>query len=142
MFCRYCGKKKRLNDYRCGCRATQIISKTDRYCETCGEIIPARSFKVKNSNGTFGFSHTKLCEHCPPKEQCNLSGWANSLCRFYPERIITLKECDCDEKKLNHHPDYNKPFEIMKICRFCHKAEHKNMRHRRNTPPVPASQWR
>lgn len=46
-------------------------------------------------------------------------------------KLTILYECSCDipaEKKLKHHPDYNKLNEVMLLCRRCHSAEHKRLR--------------
>jgi len=105
-------------------------------CPKCGSPIPERTFQRKTKAGKIVtvHTHTSLCEHCPPPEIFNLTDWANRLCSRYPERIVVLSECSCDAKKINHHPSYKKPFEIMKICRVCHKAEHRRLRELANSP--------
>lgn len=48
------------------------------------------------------------------------------LNKKYPEKIIVLCECEHNSKKQNHHPDYNNPFEIEKLCKHCHYLRHKD----------------
>ena len=39
--------------------------------------------------------------------------------------IIIFYECPCNEnKKISHHPNYDKPFWVVKLCNLCHKREH------------------
>jgi hypothetical protein len=38
--------------------------------------------------------------------------------------LVILSECPHDGKKHRHHPDYDKPSEVMLLCRKCHSAEH------------------
>jgi hypothetical protein len=47
-----------------------------------------------------------------------------NLCQY-----ISTKPCIvCGEKKVDrHHPDINKPLEVVFLCRLHHKQEHKNM---------------
>lgn len=48
-----------------------------------------------------------------------------------PHNIIILRECACPvpvEDKIKHHPDYNKPYEVERLCPACHRAEHKRLR--------------
>lgn len=45
----------------------------------------------------------------------------------HPEKLIILRECECDKPKIKHHPDYNKPFEIELLCKSCHWKEHKRL---------------
>ncbi|KKL87003.1 hypothetical protein LCGC14_1939050 [marine sediment metagenome] len=36
------------------------------------------------------------------------------------------KPCPCGETKVEgHHPDYNKPLEVIWLCKECHIHEHK-----------------
>lgn len=54
---------------------------------------------------------------------------AYALCRNYPYKIIIISECFCkDTKKVKHHPDYNKPFEVTLLCVKCHGSKHWNLR--------------
>lgn len=46
-----------------------------------------------------------------------------------PNKLIILSECPCAyPKKHNHHFDYSRPLEVMKLCPTCHIAEHKRLR--------------
>jgi hypothetical protein len=46
-----------------------------------------------------------------------------------PALITVLTECPCNyPMKHKHHPDYNKPFEVIRLCPSCHAAEHKRLR--------------
>jgi hypothetical protein len=38
--------------------------------------------------------------------------------------LVILSECPHDGKKHRHHPNYDKPNEVMLLCRKCHSAEH------------------
>lgn len=48
------------------------------------------------------------------------------LNKKYPEKIIIMFECEHKGIKQNHHPDYDKPFEIEKLCKHCHYLRHKD----------------
>lgn len=72
-----------------------------------------------------------ICEHRPPNgdDRCYpKTDWANRLCKIYPERVVILRDCGCNKKKVNHHPDYKFPFQIEKLCYVCHWAEHRRLR--------------
>ncbi len=52
-----------------------------------------------------------------------------NLMHSHPSCIVILFECACiHPRKHNHHPDYNKPFEVIRLCPSCHAAEHKRLR--------------
>jgi hypothetical protein len=47
------------------------------------------------------------------------------------DKLIIIYECACDipfNSKQNHHPDYSKPLEILKLCPACHSTWHKKVR--------------
>jgi hypothetical protein len=47
---------------------------------------------------------------------------------------ITRKACErCGKLEAQmHHPDYNKPFDVIWLCPLCHKQEHERIRDERN----------
>ena len=54
---------------------------------------------------------------------------ANYEISYHPEKTKILYECPCDiDKKVHHHFDYNRPREVIKLCRSCHMKEHKRLR--------------
>jgi predicted nucleic acid-binding Zn ribbon protein len=45
------------------------------------------------------------------------------------ELVTIIYECHCDHpKKQNHHFDYTRPLEVIKLCPSCHAAEHARLR--------------
>jgi len=43
--------------------------------------------------------------------------------------IVILYECDCTvDKKLRHHPDYFKIYEIEMLCPKCHIRKHAELK--------------
>jgi hypothetical protein len=41
-------------------------------------------------------------------------------------------KCGSKDNLQRHHPDYDKPDEIIVLCDFCHKSEHKRLRKARD----------
>ena len=53
----------------------------------------------------------------------------NELCKKYPHLVQVLYECACDNlRKHNHHFDYSRPFEVIRLCNSCHRKEHARLR--------------
>ena len=41
------------------------------------------------------------------------------------EKLNILYECPCKtSKKVNHHFNYDRPLEVMRLCISCHRREH------------------
>jgi hypothetical protein len=65
---------------------------------------------------------------------------AHNKIKINPEQ--KCEWCNSDEKIQRHHPDYNKPTEIIFLCEKCHKNHHKQERDRllvecKEHPPKP-----
>lgn len=44
------------------------------------------------------------------------------------DRPDRCSKCFCEEKLHAHHPDYNKPLEVIWLCRSCHEILHLAMK--------------
>ena len=61
-------------------------------------------------------------EHAKEQKACWISN-------HYPDLVKVFYECPCDHSdKHNHHFDYTRPFEVIRLCPTCHAAEHKRLR--------------
>jgi hypothetical protein len=135
MYCGMCGKEfeswKITDNYKCNWQCKQCCDENpqyqNRFCRECGKPFPTKNITVINPKRKNPYTityYSKPCEFCPPKDQWKITAWAKRLNQQFPSRIIKLKECSCDSKKINHHPDYDKPFEIEALCYSCHRFEH------------------
>lgn len=53
------------------------------------------------------------------------NGGYTSNSKYSKKEINIIYECYHNHpKKHLHHPDYSKPFEVMKLCPSCHREEH------------------
>jgi len=54
---------------------------------------------------------------------------SQALCKANPGKVIVLYECSCepDKKKHNHHFDYSRAFEVIRLCERCHVSEHNRL---------------
>ena len=89
-------------------------------CYYCGSEI----IKTKHC-------HKNVCLSCsqPTENKYIQQNKANSLVSRFPDRVVILYECNCNnDEKEKHHPDYFFPYFICKLCKKCHKAEHRRMR--------------
>lgn len=84
------------------------------FCVFCGDKI---EFKRR-------FPHIRYCEKCEllvrtPKK------YAYSMNKRYPEKIKVIYECGCGtNRKINHHPNYQQPFLVERLCFSCHGRAH------------------
>lgn len=65
----------------------------------------------------------------PIKRKCQ------SITQSHSKDVEVIYECRCvSGKKQNHHFDYSRPYEVIRLCVECHIAEHK-----RRDPKIPSN---
>ena len=50
--------------------------------------------------------------------------------RYVPVKdvVVVVYECACDTpNKINHHYDYARPLEVVRLCKSCHRKEHSRL---------------
>ena len=150
-FCNTCGKSYVPNSKTIDDRCLECIrnwsSATGKYCITCGQEIPRIPVSRKNRNGKLitvsVYTGYKYCSECKDNSRKRASllaaqQWQKSnpekvkahiLTRCHPDQLVILYECPCEvEKKYNHHHDYTKPMEVIRLCHKCHRKEHARLR--------------
>ena len=102
----------------------------DKFCEDCGKPLPKRNMKTRN--GITIIAHTTYCQYCNPfdpiKEKNKFEQRSETMANQYPYLVKILYECPCiSEKKVKHHFDYSRPYEVILLCNKCHGLEHKRL---------------
>lgn len=124
MFCRFCGHEGKESYHRdCSARVHGWVKHSKRYCECCGDELQEHS-PGKPSNG-------KLCGTCIPGglNEGDLITRVRRIVLINPDKLNIVYECACEGKeKINHHFDYYKPLDVLKLCRSCHGIEHARLR--------------
>lgn len=89
-------------------------------CKYCKKDAGMR--RRSRSNGTIYKVRRKICPECE-----GLS-----------KNPIIIYECKCKiGKKVNHHFDYYRPFEVIKLCHRCHVTEHYRLKNLGITLEIP-----
>ena len=101
----------------------------ERLCAKCGE--PRPSHKVKYCEKC---SWDVCCYKSKPSKYSKERYHKNSKkikarsATWYADivgKLDVIYECRCkDKKKFNHHFDYDRPREVIRLCRNCHLVEH------------------
>lgn len=52
---------------------------------------------------------------------------SRAVLRGKVKRLYKCEKCEESENIQGHHPDYNKPLEVIWLCPKCHGAEHKRL---------------
>ena len=110
---------------------------TPRQCVVCGETIgkfakkycddhntpKKRGENVKINPATNRQSSIKWQKENPEKVKIQ------RLSKYNSHLLNVLYECRCEsDQKHNHHFDYSRPYEVIRLCPGCHAAEHRRIR--------------
>jgi len=91
-------------------------------CKICG--LKASSYVVrreKNKDG-HGKNAKKKMEILLPMKYCE-------TCSEKLKKSYIIYECPCIHKrKIKHHFDYKRPYEVILLCPSCHRKEHVRLR--------------
>lgn len=131
--CSQCKQEKNTSEFskdkyqkdglRCHCKVCHSLDHKKYYNTHRNENInKSYEWRKNNPDKVRKYYETNI-QRYPEKHKAKL------LSGQYPHLLTVLGECNCNiEKKQNHHPDYSKPFEVIRLCTKCHGAEHRRLR--------------
>lgn len=108
--------------------------KKQRVCLICNKPLPKKAHKYhpecrpypKHHNPNLqAHSLASLRWQKNNKEKAK----AAQLARYHSYRLNILYECSCKTNhKHNHHFDYDRPYEVIRLCTKCHHREHRRLK--------------
>jgi Zn finger protein HypA/HybF involved in hydrogenase expression len=108
----------------CGCSFTTTATCV-KYCPDCRgkKVYISKRRSYDQSIEANRRSSLRWQSNHPDKYQ------AQSMAKSHAELLTILYECSCDSAlKHNHHFDYSRPLEVIRLCPACHSAEHSRLR--------------
>ena len=85
-------------------------------CKRCGDKTKSTTF-TRNKNTKSGIIPIEITISRRYCEECRT------------HKVKILYECPCDHpKKHNHHFDYDRKYEVIRLCPPCHGKEHSRLR--------------
>lgn len=61
-------------------------------------------------------------------ETYKFRNYANCIARRFSDRLRVIYECRCiSDRKIKHHFDYYRPYDVFLLCPACHNAEHRRL---------------
>jgi hypothetical protein len=131
--CRLQAKRKRLSPTKTREEKPQRLRREDRplrHCRECGrELLPVngqrpRSCYCSEACRAIGAQKVAAAYYRRMTKQCIARSAANQA-NFSPRPCA---HCGAEPAE-KHHPDYNKPLEVVWLCRRCHQRLHDALRH-------------
>jgi len=107
-------------------------------CQKCGYEWKNRTEKPKACPLCKQYTYEKLNDIFLLKRQLKFTNTMQEIKKKSNARIkaihnIKMTECaKCGSKERlhRHHPDYNKPLEVIILCKKCHEEEHRQLRNK------------
>jgi len=91
-----------------------------------GKIVDIKKWRCEKCNPYL--YNTKSNPYNPSTHYPQYKARVYQIMRRNPEKIIILRECSCKtQRKIKHHPDYEKPFEVELLCFSCHWKAHEKI---------------
>lgn len=121
-YCRYCGQKRNV----CSCKKSYKPN-TDLFCSHCGSVLPKYEARTRSGKKIITSIRWEFCPTCNPypSDHPKFKNRARDITNNNKDKLNIISECSCDTtKKVYHHPDYNFPLSVMKLCTRCHWDEH------------------
>lgn len=152
MYCNSCGNiisgEPQANYFCSECKDTKGWPIDRKYCAGCGKefgyvwvdaIKDGMGFKILKREGNF------FCRSCKdnkkPKyntKKADIDALVHDVKPKYSiieiayrqyvpvkDSVVVVYECACETvDKVNHHYDYSRPLEVVRLCRQCHRREH------------------
>jgi pterin-4a-carbinolamine dehydratase len=109
------------------CGAEFVKNKAQKFCASCRESNARMKMREywKAENYKLAHRKTALKWQKTHKEKVR----AQSIAKANPHLLNILFECACEStKKVNHHPDYSRPYDVIRLCEKCHREEHARLR--------------
>lgn len=120
MLCRSCSERE-INIRKWG--LCQSCYDHHKYKKTLDKLYPYTPPKKKTTPLSLVTRQREWQKNNPEK------AYAQELSHYHKDHLLILYECPCDHpKKHNHHPDYNEPFMVIRLCPACHAKEHARLR--------------
>lgn len=138
-YCIECGAV--LEKYKRKTRSGNYISTSagKLYCDNCKPQKSSKRYCVVCNVLILDKAHKYCPDHKPPYKinpvinRRTSIAWAKNnpkkatasrLARYHSYKVAVIYECPCDSKnKQNHHFDYDRPYEVIRLCPKCHSLE-------------------
>jgi hypothetical protein len=109
------------------CNAIFMGRKGRKYCDFCRKNSAKIEWGKNKNNPTLKKNHSQSVrlyqKQNPDKVRAQVIAYSN------PKAITIHYECPCSHtKKHNHHFDYSRPLDVIRLCPTCHRVEHKRLR--------------
>jgi hypothetical protein len=96
------------------------------YCIDCGAEMLTNKNKIVGQPNKYRRNRPQHCAKCSTGgHPHNRIGYAHSQVAINKDDLDIIYECSCNNKiKIYHHFNYDRPLEVIRMCKSCHRKEH------------------